>query len=50
MGFLKEGKWHDIWYDTSKEKGQFKREDSQFRHALSTDSTSALGYLYSKIS
>ena len=41
MGFLKEGKWHDIWYDTSKEKGQFKREKSQFRHALSTDSTSA---------
>lgn len=31
MGYLKQGKWHDQWYDTKKEKGHFKRQTSSFR-------------------
>lgn len=37
MGLLVEGKWQDNWYDTSKTKGVFKREPTQFRHSLSSD-------------
>jgi len=31
MGLLIEGKWHDRWYDTKDNNGEFIREDSQFR-------------------
>ncbi|HEV2677860.1 MAG TPA: glutathione S-transferase family protein [Aliidongia sp.] len=34
MGMLVEGVWHDVWYDTAKTGGAFKRADSAFRHAV----------------
>jgi putative glutathione S-transferase len=35
MGMLVEGVWHDVWYDTAKTGGAFKRADSAFRHTVS---------------
>jgi putative glutathione S-transferase len=35
MGLLVNGKWHDQWYDTSSNGGEFIREDAQFRNRLS---------------
>lgn len=32
MGKLIEGQWHDVWFDTEGAKGEFVREQSQFRH------------------
>lgn len=32
MGKLIEGVWHDVWYDTKSQQGQFVREDAGFRH------------------
>jgi putative glutathione S-transferase len=29
MGYLKNGQWHDGWYDTSKTAGEYIRADSQ---------------------
>lgn len=37
MGLLVDGKWHDQWYDTSKTKGRFVRQDSQFRNWVTAD-------------
>lgn len=37
MGMLVEGVWKDVWYDTNKTKGHFKRESSQFRNWLTAD-------------
>jgi putative glutathione S-transferase len=37
MGILIDGQWYDVWYDTSKTGGEFKREPTQFHDALSTD-------------
>ncbi len=37
MGMLVDGKWHDIWYDTSKTGGRFVRGDSQFRSWITPD-------------
>lgn len=37
MGLLVDGTWQDAWYDTAKTKGEFKREATQFRAAISTD-------------
>ena len=37
MGLLIEGKWHDRWYDTKDNNGEFLREDSQFRSWITTD-------------
>lgn len=37
MGLLVDGKWQDAWYDTSKTRGAFKREPTQFREAISND-------------
>ena len=37
MGLLIEGKWHTDWYDTSSSKGEFIRNDAQFRQTISTD-------------
>ncbi|PWY56806.1 glutathione-dependent reductase [Legionella qingyii] len=35
MGLLVDGQWHDVWYDTSKTGGAFKREPTQFHSAIS---------------
>jgi putative glutathione S-transferase len=37
MGLLIEGIWHDRWYDTKTSKGEFVREDSQFRNWITPD-------------
>lgn len=37
MGILIEGRWHDQWYDTEKTSGAFVRENSKFRHWVTTD-------------
>ena len=37
MGLLIEGKWHDRWYDTKDNNGEFIREDSQFRSWITPD-------------
>ena len=37
MGLLIEGKWHDCWYDTKDNNGEFIREDSQFRSWITPD-------------
>jgi len=37
MGKLVDGVWHDVWYDTAKTGGAFKRADSAFRHQVSTE-------------
>ncbi len=40
MGYLKQGQWHDGWYDTSKTAGEFIRAESQFRERISADGAS----------
>ncbi len=35
MGKLVEGVWHDVWYDTKRNGGQFIREDAGFREWIS---------------
>jgi putative glutathione S-transferase len=40
MGYLKNGQWHDGWYDTSKTAGEFVRADSRFRGRVSADGSS----------
>lgn len=37
MGLLIDGKWHDHWYDTENNQGEFKREQSQFRGQIGSD-------------
>ncbi len=37
MGLLIDGKWRDKWYDTESSKGEFIREDAQFRYQLTAD-------------
>lgn len=37
MGLLVDGKWQDKWYDTKASGGRFEREDSGFRHWVTTD-------------
>ena len=37
MGMLIDGKWQDVWYDTSKSEGRFVRESARFRHWLTAD-------------
>lgn len=39
MGLLVDGVWHDQWYDTSANKGKFKREEAQLRHWITSDGT-----------
>lgn len=39
MGLLVDGQWRDQWYDTDKTKGEFKREQSQFRHLIEPNSS-----------
>jgi glutathionyl-hydroquinone reductase len=40
MGYLKEGVWHDGWYDTRKTAGEFVRSESRFRERVSADGSS----------
>ena len=40
MGLLIDGVWHDQWYDTQKNKGQFIRDQSQFRNWITGDGDS----------
>ncbi|QMT61448.1 glutathione S-transferase family protein [Legionella sp. PC997] len=40
MGLLVDGQWHDVWYDTSKTGGAFKREPSQFHSGISNEPNS----------
>jgi len=40
MGYLKEGVWHEGWYDTSRTGGQFVREQSKFRRWITADGSS----------
>lgn len=37
MGKLVKGVWHDVWYDTENNKGEFIREDAGFRNWLTAD-------------
>ena len=37
MGMLKDGVWHDVWYDTKKTRGHFKRAPSSFRNWVTAD-------------
>ena len=37
MGLLVDGKWTDKWYDTSSTGGAFKRQESAFRHWVTSD-------------
>ncbi len=37
MGLLVDGQWHDQWYDTKKDKGEFVRKDSSFRNWVTVD-------------
>ncbi|KTD71494.1 MULTISPECIES: glutathione S-transferase family protein [Legionella] len=37
MGLLVDGQWHDVWYDTAKTGGEFKREPTHFHAAISQD-------------
>ncbi|WP_025542494.1 glutathione S-transferase family protein [Vibrio parahaemolyticus] len=38
MGKLVEGVWHDVWYDTKANGGEFVREDAGFRDWIKNDS------------
>lgn len=37
MGLLIKGKWHDDWYDTESNEGEFIRQDAQFRNRIGED-------------
>ena len=37
MGLLQDGKWVDQWYDTTANKGAFKRQESAFRNWVTPD-------------
>lgn len=37
MGLLVDGKWVDQWYETKSNQGEFKRQESLFRHWITTD-------------
>lgn len=37
MGKLVKGTWHDVWYDTDNNAGEFVREDAGFRGWLTSD-------------
>ena len=41
MGLLVDGQWHDRWYNTQRNGGRFKRQESTFRGTISTDSGAA---------
>ncbi|MDV2856671.1 glutathione S-transferase family protein [Oceanimonas sp. CAM02] len=37
MGKLIEGVWHDVWYNTDKNKGRFERSESRYRNWVTAD-------------
>ncbi|VAW85961.1 Glutathione S-transferase, omega [hydrothermal vent metagenome] len=37
MGILVKGQWHDEWYDTTNSRGDFIRNDTQFRNWITVD-------------
>ncbi|CAG9297185.1 glutathione S-transferase family protein [Celerinatantimonas diazotrophica] len=37
MGRLINGQWHDQWYNTAENQGQFKRSEAQFRNWVTPD-------------
>ena len=37
MGLLVDGQWVDQWYDTDSTKGEFVRQESQFRNWVTAD-------------
>lgn len=37
MGLLVDGIWHDQWYETKKNKGEFVRSEAQFRNWVTAD-------------
>lgn len=37
MGLIVDGQWVDKWYDTQKSDGKFIRQDSAYRHIISSD-------------
>ena len=37
MGQLVDGRWHDVWYDTSSTGGRFVRSDARFRNWVTAD-------------
>lgn len=37
MGLLVDGNWVDQWYETKSNQGEFKRQDSLFRHWITAD-------------
>lgn len=39
-GYLKEGQWHEGWYDTRATRGEFVRTTSAFRHRITADGSS----------
>ena len=39
-GYLKEGQWHEGWYETGKTAGEFVRTTSRFRHWITADGAS----------
>jgi len=39
MGLLIDGVWHDQWYETAENKGQFVRTESRFRSWVTADGT-----------
>jgi putative glutathione S-transferase len=39
-GYLKDGKWHEGWYDTGKTAGEFVRTTSRFRNWITADGAS----------
>ena len=41
MGLLQQGRWVDQWYDTDSHKGEFRRQDSAFRHVIGEGSYQA---------
>ncbi len=37
MGLLQNGQWVDQWYDTESNNGEFRRQNSRFRHWITAD-------------
>ncbi len=37
MGFLRDGEWHDAWYDTKKSGGRFERTTTAYRNWITPD-------------
>jgi putative glutathione S-transferase len=43
MGMLQKGKWVDQWYDTDNNGGEFRRQNSRFRHWLTPNGDAGPG-------